>query len=109
NTVIQAVADFFREQIAKIKQFWDQNGQMILQAFRNVFNGIWAVVQPIIMNVWDIFQTVMPHILNIVKTVWNMIKGVISGVLDVIMGLVKTFPGLLTGDFKKMWQGIKQI
>ncbi|MGY3718882.1 phage tail protein, partial [Sutcliffiella cohnii] len=47
--------------------------------------------------------------LTIIKSIWGNIKGVITGALDIIMGAVKLFSGLLTGDFSKMWEGIKQM
>lgn len=43
------------------------------------------------------------------KSVWGNIKGVIDGGLKVIMGLIKVFSGLFTGDFSKMWEGIKDL
>jgi phage-related minor tail protein len=63
-----------------------------------VWNGIKAVI-----------DAVMPAILYVIETVWNNIKGVISGALNVIQGLIAVFAGILTGDFKGMWEGIKQI
>ena len=101
-TVFEAVASFIGEKIAQIKQFWDQNGQQILKAVENVFNGIKAVI-----------EFVMPAVKLVVETVWNAIKQVIDGALNVIMGAIKTFSGLFsglfTGDFSKMWEGVKQI
>lgn len=93
-----AVVGFIGEQIAKIQQFWDENGAQIMEAVSNVFNGIMAVI-----------NFVMPLVLGIIKMVWGNIKGVISGALDIIMGIVKVFSGLFTGDFAKMWEGIKQL
>ncbi|MFB5067273.1 MAG: phage tail tape measure protein, partial [Candidatus Wallacebacter cryptica] len=66
-----------------------------------------------IQTVWNaikkVIDTVMPAILYVIETVWNNIKGVISGALNVIQGLIAVFAGILTGDFKGMWEGIKQI
>lgn len=97
-TVFETVASFIGEKIAQIKQFWDQNGQQILQAVENVFNGIKAVI-----------EFVMPAVKFVIETVWNAIKQVIDGALNVIMGAIKVFSGLFTGDFSKMWEGVKQI
>ncbi|MGY3718881.1 phage tail protein, partial [Sutcliffiella cohnii] len=47
--------------------------------------------------------------LMLIKSIWGNIKGVITGALNIIMGAVKFFSGLLTGDFSKMWEGVKQI
>ncbi|MDM5231490.1 hypothetical protein [Lysinibacillus pakistanensis] len=96
--VFETVASFIGEKIAQIKQFWDQNGQQILKAVENVFNGIKTVI-----------EFVMPAVKLVIETVWNAIKQVIDGALNVIMGAIKTFSGLFTGDFSKMWEGVKQI
>ncbi|CRK80302.1 phage tail tape measure protein [Neobacillus massiliamazoniensis] len=101
NVAVQAfgiIASFIGEKIAQIKQFWDENGTLFLQAVENVFNGIMAVV-----------NFVMPAIKFIIEMVWTAIKQVIGGALEIIMGLMKVFAGLFTGDFGKMWEGIKQI
>lgn len=98
ETVFQAIADFIGQQLQKIQDFWATNGEQILQAAENVFNGIMAVV-----------DFVFPAIQFVVETVWNAIKDVISGSLDIILGLVKVFAGVFTGDFSKIWEGVKQI
>lgn len=102
---IATVVGFFKEQLAMIKQFWDENSATILAALKNiggfistVFNGILAVI-----------QFVMPAVLALISAVWGNIKGVIKGALDVIMGAVKVFSGLFSGDFAKMWEGLKQM
>ena len=96
--VLTNILTFVGETLSKIKVFWDENGAQILEAVKNAFNGIKAVI-----------DFVMPAILVVVKFIWDSIKGVISGALDVIMGAVKVFSGLFTGDFSKMWEGVKQL
>src|SRR5690625_3629158 len=101
-TIIQHVLDlvvpFIQEQLGKILSFWKENGSQIMDAVKNAFNFIKGVI-----------DFVMPAILFIIETVWKNISGFISGTLDVIMGLIKTFSGLLTGDWSKMWEGVKQL
>lgn len=89
---------FVMEIFGKVRTFWIENGAQIFEAISNVFNGIMAVI-----------KFVMPAVLAIIKMVWGNIKGVITGALDIIMGVVKIFTGLFTGDFSKMWEGIKQL
>lgn len=112
--------DFVREKIGQVKAFWDSDGQQLLQAFKNIWNGILFVVQPVIDTIvaiikWAfpyikiVIQTAMNLVLGIIKMVWGNIKGVINGALDIIMGAVKIFSGLFTGDFSKMWEGVKQM
>lgn len=106
---INAISAFIMQKIQVLKVFWDQNGAMILQAFSNIFKGIWFVTKPILMAILQIFKFVFPLILEIIKTVWANIKGAISGALNVIMGVIKIFAGLFTGNWSKMWEGIKQV
>jgi phage-related protein len=47
--------------------------------------------------------------LDVVKTVWPSIKKIISGVLDAIGGVIQVFSGIFTGDFDRMWDGVKGI
>ncbi|KIL45010.1 peptidoglycan DD-metalloendopeptidase family protein [Jeotgalibacillus soli] len=102
---IAAVVQFFKDQLAVIKQFWSENSETILGALKN----IGKVVAAIFKGIWETIQFFMPLVLAIIKSVWGNIKGVITGALDIIMGVVKVFSGLFTGDFKKMWEGLKQI
>lgn len=102
---IATVVGFFKEQLKVIQNFWNENSATIIAALSNiggfvskVFNGIMAVI-----------QFVMPAVLGLIRAVWGNIKGVISGALDVIMGAVKVFSGLFSGDFAKMWEGLKQM
>ncbi|MGM9924678.1 MAG: hypothetical protein ACI35R_10570, partial [Bacillus sp. (in: firmicutes)] len=103
---IDAVVAFFKAQLATINKFWQENGATIMQALSNigsfVKNTFYNVILPVI-------NFVMPFILALIRSVWGNIKGVITGALNVIMGAVKLFSGLLTGDFSKMWAGVKQI
>jgi phage-related protein len=97
-TVLGIVTEFVREKLAVITTFWTENGTQIMTAVTNLFNGIMAVV-----------DFVMPAIKWLIETTWNAIKGVIDGALNIIMGLIKVFAGAFTGDFSKLWEGVKQI
>lgn len=130
----QAFASFGRQIAKTFGQFWAENGPQFMQALGNIKTGfmvMWQVIKPIIMGIGAIFKSVfgaivatvqffMPVIQGIfsvgwalvkyiIVSTWQAIKGVISGALNVIMGIVKVFIGLFTGDFGKMWEGVKQI
>lgn len=95
---VLAIISFLLTNFSKVSKFWSENGPQILSAVTNVFKGIMTVI-----------KFIMPFVLAIIKSVWGNIKGVITGALDIIMGVVKIFSGLFTGDFKKMWEGVKQL
>lgn len=100
--VVGPVMDFIgskiKEVVTMFTEFWKKNGQDLLTNVQIVFNGMWAVI-----------QFVMPAVLAIVSMVFNTVKGVITGALNVISGVFKVFAGLFTGDWSKMWDGIKQL
>ena len=134
----QAIAQFGGEIASTFSKFWQQDGPMLTQAFRNilavaapifrslgtvvktVFNGIrtvittvlstlWPIISPIILALRSQFTIAFSFIKNTVVNVFNLIKGVISGVLNVVLGIVKIFGGLLTGNWSAVWQGILMI
>ena len=92
------VMPFIQDQLAKIQQFWQENGEQIMQAVENAFKFIQRVI-----------EAVMPAVKFIIEIVWTAIQDIISGALDVIMGLIKVFSGLFTSEFSKTWEGVKQI
>lgn len=115
--VVNAIKGFATQIGNQLSTFWKQNGTQITQAVKNigqvigtVFSTIWNfVIKPIMTLIWNLMKIIWPGIKWLVKSVWDNIKGVISGALNVIMGVIKVFAGLFTGDFRKMWEGIKQI
>lgn len=89
--------NFAKSIISQLTTFWNENGTQIVQAVKNAFNFIANTI-----------KFVMPVIQAIIAMAWGNIKGVIQGALDIIMGLIKIFTGIFTGDWKKLWEGIKQ-
>lgn len=132
--VIKAITDFGGELKKTIGDFWAENGAQFMQALSNIknaFMSLWTTSKPAISAIGTAFSAVfgviknvvvavMPIITGILKvgwtliqalivSVWNNIKGVITGALNIIMGVIKVFSGIFTGDFKLMWEGVKQI
>jgi TP901 family phage tail tape measure protein len=55
---------------------------------------------------WDTFGA---NITQFFADTWDNILTVIDGALKIIEGVVKVFTGILTGDWSKAWDGIKDI
>lgn len=92
------MANFIMGIISKIRAFWEKDGAQLVQAFKNAFN--------LIMGVVNFF---MPAILFLIESVIGNIKGVVNGALNIIIGLLRIFTGLFTGDWSKLWEGVKQL
>lgn len=96
--ILADMMNFANSIIANIKTFWAQNGTQILTAVKNVFNGIAAVI-----------NFIMPAVKLVIQTAWDFVKSTITAALNVIEGALKIFSGLFTGDWGKLWEGVKQL
>lgn len=94
--ILLMIVSFVGEQLNRLKQFWTENGSTIMQAVSNVFNFILAII-----------RFIAPILLFLVQGVFSNIKNIISAALNIIMGLILFFSGLFTGNWSKMWEGLK--
>lgn len=96
--ILQDAISFAKEIISQLTAFWNQNGDQIISAVKNLAT--------VVVNT---FQFFLPVIRYLVESVWGNIKGVIQGALNIIMGALKIFSGIFTGDWSTMWEGVKQL
>jgi hypothetical protein len=107
--VIDAIVTFVQSKLAQIQEFWNQNGQQILQAAQNVWSVISKVVEIAVTAIGAILQVVFPVAKALVISTWQAIKLAINGAIKVILGIIKFFASLFTGDWKGVWSATKQI
>jgi phage-related protein len=96
--IMGLVQPYIQEVLGKIQTFWAENGEQIMSAVKNAFEFIQGII-----------EFIMPIITKVIEFAWGLVKNIIDGALNVIMGLVKVFTGVFTGDWKKVWEGVKQI
>ncbi|MFP3357578.1 phage tail tape measure protein [Planococcus sp. SIMBA_143] len=96
--IMQRIGTKVMEVVSLIVSWWQSNGAELLANVMTTFNGIWSVI-----------QFIMPAVLAVISMVMDNVKGVISGALNIISGAFKIFAGLFTGDWSKMWDGVKQL
>ncbi|MDN5906905.1 MAG: tape measure protein, partial [Staphylococcus equorum] len=129
-----AIAKFGQELAKTFGQFWAENGPQFMEALNNIktgFMAVWSFLKPIFSGIGSLFKSVFGGILPFVQfmmpaiqvlfkagwaiikyifvSTWEAIKGVVNGGLNIIMGVIKVFSRIFTGDFRKMWEGVKQI
>lgn len=85
------ISSYFQIKFYGIIGWWKENGDMIIQAMKNV----WAVVGPIVGF--------------IVKFIWDSVKGLIDGVIRFFEGLIEFISGVLTGNWGKAWDGLVKM
>lgn len=106
---VGAIKDFVVEMASYITEFWNENGEQILEATKVVWGfiqGIFEKVMPVIVGIIKIAWIVIEEI---IIAVWDNIKGVIQGATDIILGIIKVFSSLFTGDWTGLWEGVKQL
>ncbi|MDL2276168.1 hypothetical protein LJC02_00795 [Breznakia sp. OttesenSCG-928-G09] len=68
---------------------------------------------PILSEVFDVFANAFGAnfngILNTFGSVIEGIKGIVSGVITVFQGIINFISGIFTGNWKKAWNGVKEI
>lgn len=102
DEIIMPVMDwavpFIEETLGKIQEYWSENSDEIEEA-----------VDTVMKFIEETFDRVFPYIQEIVESTVDIIGSTISGLVDVVTGVIKLLNGLFTGDWKKAWEGAKQI
>lgn len=75
----------------------------------SILQGLAEVVSTIATAIMAVIQFLMPTIRSIIGVALETIKGVVSGALTAIKGLVDVFAGIFTGDWTRVWEGVKSI
>ena len=103
DTFIKPVVDWFRDTVIPwfttnvlplIKKAWE--------GFVRFLANIWQLIKDSIASVWQ-------FIVGIAKNWLTTISEVIQGVIRVIGGIIQFITGVFTGNWKKAWEGIKNI
>lgn len=120
SPIFSKIGSLFRSMASNLVKWWNQYGNSLKAAFRNVFAGILAIVGPIINAIATAVSAGMKLMLatiraaldlikNVFSSTWNGIKTLMSGVFQILGGLLKVFAGAFTGNWREMWSGVKDI
>lgn len=112
--ILKAMADKFTE-------VWDNKIYPMLENFikliekcADTISVLWdTVLKPTID--W-IIQNIVPVVAKVFKALWDFlmdffgyVSDTINGIIDILKGVLDFIVGIFTGDWKKAWEGIKQI
>ncbi len=96
-----------------LKPLWDEVvlaateiGACILQLYNEFIKPIVDWLQKYI---YPIIVKVINNIIDNVGKAITTIAGIIKGIVTVIKGIVQFITGVFTGDWKKAWEGVKNI
>jgi phage-related minor tail protein len=106
---IKEFVEFVQSKLDDLRLFWEENGEQILQAVKNIFEFIVEVISGAIKAIMDIVDFFMPLLKDAFEVAFNFIKDTIDNVFKIISGIFKVFAGVFTGDWEKVWEGVKDI
>ncbi|MFF8768489.1 phage tail tape measure protein [Nocardiopsis dassonvillei] len=110
------IQEYFAEIWPKIQEIFSQVSEIVM-AFVYELQGVWSQhggwITTVLVGIWSfvtgIFKGAFTLIISVVTAAWQIIGGVFSGALSVISGILNIFIGLFTGDWSRMWEGVKQV
>lgn len=127
STVVKTVMDYlviaFEKSLPVLKEIFEGTIKVLVPIAKSVWSGIRGIFKVVKTTIEflvvafekslpvlrKIFEVTFKVLLFIAEEIWDNISGVIDGAIKVIMGIIEVFSGLFTGDFKKMWEGIKKV
>lgn len=111
-SAITYVREHWDEWWNAIKEFWadlrDNFGPGVIE----VFNAIREHLIPIIVGIKDIIVALWPIFAataGVIKVMWDQIASFFENGMQILRGVVDFIAGVLTGDWQRAWDGIKNI
>lgn len=96
-----------------ISDLWTNYVAPIVVNLATIITEIITIISGILTFLLDTFgpqlSTILTTIVGIVQSVLQVIFGVIDGLLQVLKGVLQFISGVFSGDWKKAWEGIKNI
>ena len=112
---------FVEETAADIKELWDKSLKPAWDKFMEFAGAIMDRISMIWNNYLSPFinwciENILPLLVPVLRTIKDTVVSIIRVIIDVIGGLLRYlsgvidfFTGVFSGDWKKAWEGIKNI
>jgi len=106
------VGPTFQKAFGEIKKWIDENKDKIqgwadkIEQIATLVGGIISAALTVIGALWDKFGS------TILDTISGLVDGILGywvGIFTMIQGVWNVFAGIFTGDWDRVWKGIKQI
>lgn len=86
---------------------------VVLNRISTIVSAGFEIIKCIVTTVTDAIKWIWSNFGDIIvakiKNVWDTVAGVFRGASQVLQGIFQTLTGLLTGNWSKCWEGIKNI
>ena len=118
DNVLKPVIDYARE---KILTLWEEKLRPVWQEIVDAVGSIsenllilWnRVLKPIVdwilQHLWPKIRNACMLIIDIAGDIIEAVSGVVGGIMRTLKGIIQFITGVFTGDWRKAWEGIKNI
>jgi len=121
---LMATNSEFRANVLAVWEEIKTRGAEIWEVMKTTALEVWTSVSASLTEIWGAIAAIAQEvftrlkafwaewgdsIINIIKAAWVFIGDVFSGAFQIIAGLFNVFAGLFTGDWNRVWTGIKSI
>lgn len=118
SPIFNKIGGGFKTLIKGMSSYFNKYGKSIMKAFVNIFDFIlvkvvskFTLILTAISVAMKSIQVVISAALDLVKnvfsSVWISVENILKNVFQIIGGLLEIFAGIFTGNWKLLWQGVK--
>lgn len=112
NEVFAPFAAFLGETFVGImndvSQFFSEMGDMFVEKSEEI-GTIFEFLKTVLYLVSIKWKVCIQAMSGQLKPFLTMVKNIISHVIDILSGLIKFITGVLTGNWKQAWEGVKDV
>lgn len=110
-----------------IKPVFEWIGKTISELWNEHLKPLWEKLRPGITSIWETIKTVWDAIANLIGGIIQFLSPIISAILELVAGAIDTWgemvgsfvdvlggiidfiAGVFTGDWERVWNGLKEI
>ena len=120
STAIEFVRKVITKTVTAIRNFWQKNGERILNNAQRVWDAIRNTIDRVINIIKGIIDVVMgvirgdwsrawSGIQSIFSNVWAQIRGVVTTVINVIRSIISGALSAIRGVWSAAWNGLRSV
>lgn len=110
DSAMQAATEIWDEHL---KPLWDNIADFVGELITAAIDIYNEAIAPICMwlqdKLYPVFVLVFQNIVDFVKPIINGLIDCFNGFVTILKGIVQFIAGVFTGDWKRAWEGIKNI
>lgn len=103
--IVDIVGPIVREFLGLVAEVFPE----ILDLIKSVMEALLPIVRDVLEQIRAFWDEHGEKIMAVVRIAFEWIRNNIESVLNVISGIIKVVTALISGDWEKAWEGIKQI